>query len=172
MNARWIVLVGALVGCGANAVGRPAVSPVATTSARLPQSEDEGLRDQGYTPVTLARTSRSMTSNLGTTPQAVGNQIRLTENAGWKAQPTRFARKGNTIFIVSGQPTTIVDRHVAGGCSHFAGGRGWFEDVVYELPPGTTYGGIVKIAFENHVEITDYSDTQPDGSPCPPPAVD
>lgn len=170
---KWIVLamgILSLTACGNNT---PApVTPASTSQARMPQSIEEGLRAQGYTKVTLARTQRAMTSSLATAPHVEGRQIKLVENAGWNASSAMFARKGDRIYLVTGAPRTIVDRHVNGGCLRFAGGRGWFEDVAYELPEGTTYGGTITIAYEKHVEITDHTDTEPDGSPCPPPAID
>ncbi len=67
---------------------------------------------------------------------------------------------------------TIVDRHEDAGCMTFAGGRGWFEQVSYRLPDGEKFGGTVKVEYDEHIVAKDYSDRQPDGSPCPPPAID
>ena len=66
----------------------------------------------------------------------------------------------------------IVDRHVPGGCRHFIGGRAWFETIVYELPEGTRYAGSEVVTWESHIEVTEWTDTEADGSACPPPAID
>ena len=131
------------------------------------------MRSRGLTPITLDVVKREH-GGLGAEPRVVGNELSLIESAGWAHEPPVFARRerDGVLVLVSPQPNVIVDRHVDAGCMTFAGGRAWFEEVTYRIPAGNSYGGVVTVAFDKHVEIKDYSVTQADGSPCPPPMVD
>lgn len=158
------------------ACGQPkqaAVSPAATTHAKVPQNLDEAVRAQGLTLLPIPAVKRTMTHAFGDEPIVEGRKIVIVETSGWSSSPTTFARRRDgTVYIVSPKPLTIVDRHVAAGCSRMTGGRGWFEEVEYQLPEGTTFGGTITAAYEDHVVVYDYADKQPDGSPCPPPMRD
>ncbi len=176
-------LCASLAACGA-AHGQPSTAPVSeappsTPSAQgsppapAPQSLDEALTAQGLSRLEPAVVSRDM-GHFGTVgPAAEGRRITMHVSAGWSASPPLFARRDDgTVFLIEPRPTTIVDRHVAGGCRHFFGGRMWLETIVYELPEGTSYGGTLAIGWEQHTEVVDYTPAQADGSACPPPAID
>lgn len=165
------VLLLSLVGCGATA---PHTAPPPTSrSERRPQSLDEALAAQGLTRLELSASRRESASLTGDGPVVEGGQVRVLESAGWSASPTVFARRSDgTVVIVVPRPNVIVDRHVDGGCLGFAGGRAWFEEATYALPDGAAFGGTVDVTWDEHTEAVDHSDTQADGSPCPPPAID
>jgi hypothetical protein len=162
-----ILVALSLSACGA--------SPARTTRAsdRPPQSLDEALAARDLERITLASVRSDRSHEIGGEPRLEGRRLVATETAGWNSSPSIFARRRDgAIVLVRPRPRTIVDRHVAGGCLLFAGGRGWFETVEYELPDGAVYAGAVDVDYEHHTEVVDHSDTQPDGSPCPPPARD
>jgi hypothetical protein len=173
-SAALVVL--ALAGCGpkpATAVHNAQSQPKLDTSTRAASLAD-AMRLRGLTPITLASIKQEMSSALGTQPTQHGRELVVFETAGWNASPAVFARRESDgkIVIVTPAANTIVDRHEAAGCLHFAGGRGWFEEVTYRLPEGATFAGNVKVEYDQHIVAMDYSDRQPDGSPCPPPAID
>jgi hypothetical protein len=160
-----------LAGCGGGAP-HATTTPTEPTAAR-PQSLEEALSAAGLTRIELPG-ERLASIAPGTGEPVVENgHVRVHETAGWNASPTVFARRGDgAVVIVTPRPNVIVDRHVDGGCLGFAGGRGWFEDVTYALPAGATFEGSVEVSWDEHTEVVDHTDTQPDGSPCPPPAID
>lgn len=171
---RTILILVFLSGCGAAA---PHASEPAGTgggdTAEAPTSLDEALAAQGLTRVTLAETARDGTYELGAAPVVEDGHVQLVESAGWSASPSVFAQRADgTVVLVAPRPNVVVDRHVDGGCLTFAGGRAWFETVTYVLPAGATYGGELEVTWDEHTEVVDHSDHQPDGSPCPPPALD
>ncbi|MBZ0116057.1 MAG: hypothetical protein K8H88_03605, partial [Sandaracinaceae bacterium] len=142
----------------------PTTAPTARTT---PQSLEEALAAAGLTRVELPERSRQMTHALPDTPAAEGRALRMIETAGWSGGPSVFARRADgTIVRVVARVREIVDRHVPGGCLTFGGGRGWFEEVEYELPQGASYGGDVEVSYEHHTEVVDHATTQEDGSPC------
>ncbi|HEU0036151.1 MAG TPA: hypothetical protein VFQ53_36310 [Kofleriaceae bacterium] len=132
-----------------------------------------GMKAQQLTPIQLERVKREMTSAFPQRPRVIGGELVLVETAGWQSEPAMFARRESdgAIVMIAPRPRKIV-HEVAAGCRTFAGGRAWFEEVRYRLPPGETFGGIVEVPYEEHVDVPRYSDRQPDGSPCPPPAID
>lgn len=147
--------------------------PKIDTTTRATSLAD-ALRLGGLTPITLPSSKREMTSQLGAVPTQNGRELVLTETAGWKTEPTVFARRQSDgmIVIVAAARHTIIDRHEAAGCLLFAGGRAWFEQVTYRLAEGEKFGGIVKVEYDDHIVAKDYSDRLPDGTPCPQPAID
>lgn len=152
--------------------GIPAAK-TATTQGRVPQSLDEAIRAQGYAPIALQGKRLGMSHDISTEPIVEGRTIHVVETDGWRASHATFAqRRDGTIYLVIPKRIEIVDRHVAAGCLTFAGGRGWFEHVAYDIPEGAKWGGTIRAAYEDHVEVKDYKDTQDDGSPCPAPAID
>lgn len=160
-----------VAGCGGTS--HATTTPTEPTPAARPQSLEEALTAAGLTRLELAAARRETTSLGGEELVAENGQVRVLETAGWNASRTVFARRGDgTVVIVTPRPNVIVDRHVDGGCLGFAGGRGWFEEVTYELPDGAAFGGNVEVSWDEHTEVVDHTDTQPDGSPCPPPALD
>ena len=170
-----LLLATLAAGCGASSAP-PRTTPTPTTpptTTRAPQSLEEALAVAGLSriePRVVSREGSALDPNL---PRVEGRRITLNLSAGWNQETPIFAqRAGGGVVLVEPRPTTIVDRHVAGGCRGFFGGRAWFETVVYELPEGTTYAGPEPIVWEEHTEVIDWSDTEADGSPCPPPAID
>jgi hypothetical protein len=162
---------GAAVDAGTPPAVPPSAQPIATPAA--PRSLDEALSAEGLVRLEPAVVSREMTFRDTSGPRVEGRRITLHVSAGWNGQVPVFARRDDgTAYLIEARPETIVDRHVEGGCLPFAGGRTWSEIVVYELPEGTRYAGTLPVRWEEHVEVVDYRDTQPDGSPCPPPAID
>lgn len=134
----------------------------------------DAMSDRGLVPIRLAGVRRDMDASSGAAITARGGTVIVTETAGWNGAPTTFARRASdgAIVIVRGTVTTIVDRKVPAGCPTFAGGRAWFERVEYQLPPDDRYGGVVEVAYVQHVDQPVYADRQADGSPCPPPMID
>lgn len=134
----------------------------------------DAMRAKGLTPIKLERIKHEMTYSIGDGPKVRGRELIINEMAGWNAQHSVFARRESDglIVIVSPWPTKIVDRHVDAGCMTFAGGRQWFEEATYRLAEGEKFGGVVKVEYDEHVVVEDYAKQQPDGSPCPPPALD
>jgi hypothetical protein len=168
-----VLLLTLASGCGAsNASPRTTPAPTSTPpSAHAPQSLDEALGARGLTRIEPAVVRREMTGLDPNGPRADGRRVTLNLSAGWNQERALFAQRTNGEVVLA-RPTTIVDRHVPGGCRSFAGGRAWFETVVYELPEGTRYAGTEPVSWEEHVEVIDWTGTEADGSPCPPPAMD
>lgn len=170
-----LLLVTLASACGASSAP-PRTTPTPATppaTARAPQSLDEALTGAGLTRIEPAILRHEMSFFDGNGPRVEGRRVTLTISAGWNSDGPLFARRANgEVVLVHAQPTTVVDRHVPGGCRGFVGGRAWFETVEYELPEGTRYAGIESVGWEEHVEVIDWSDTEADGSPCPPPALD
>ena len=169
------LLVALLAACGP----KPATlhnaqpPPKIDTSTRATSLAD-AMRLRGLTPIALTPIKQEMSSALGMQPTQHGNSLVVFETAGWNSAPSVFARRESDgkIVLVTPFANEIVDRHEAAGCLHFAGGRGWFEEVTYRLPDGAKFAGTEKVEYDSHVVVKDYSDRQPDGSPCPPPAID
>jgi hypothetical protein len=172
MKATLLVVM--LAACGS---GRPPPQNVATAPAAVENphatSLAEAMRSRGLTPIRLDFVKRE-SGNVGDELHVAGNELSLIESAGWAHEPAVFARRDRDgrIVIVSPRPDVIIDRHVDAGCLTFAGGRMWFERVTYRIPTGSSYGGVVPVAFDKHLEISDYSETQADGSRCPAPMRD
>jgi hypothetical protein len=161
-----------LTACG-GAAPRATTTAVDAAPHAPPQSLDEGLAARELRRVTLAAEGRAMSYTPGDAPVFANGKVTVTETAGYGADHSIFARRADgTVFLVRPQPNRIVDRHVNAGCRGFAGGRAWFETVSYTLPAGATYGGVVPVSYDEHTEVRDFSDAQPDGSACPPPAMD
>lgn len=171
-----MILLTLASGCGASgAPPRTTPAPTTTppTTARAPQSLDEALSARGLTRVEPAVVRREMSGLFPGGPRVEGRRVTLNTSAGWNQDRPLFAQRANgDVVLVEARPTTIVDRHVHGGCRGFLGGRAWFETVVYELPEGTRYAGTESVSWEEHVEVVDWTDTEADGTPCPPPAID
>lgn len=170
------LLVVLLAACGpkpATSLRNAQSPPKVDTSARATNLAD-AMRLRGLVPITLTAIKQEMSSALGMQPAQHGRELVVLETAGWNAAPSVFARRQSDGMIVLVTPwaNTIVDRHEAAGCMTFAGGRGWFEEVTYRLPEGATFAGTVKVEYDQHIVAMDYSDRQPDGSACPPPAID
>ena len=165
-----LALLFVVVACGG--ASRPPLAnqaPPRKVSHARPQSLDEALRQKGMQPIALHAVSRTMSFDFPDKPTVRGGKISLVEEAGWNGAPSQFARaEDGRIVLVIPQPNTIVDRKVDRGCMHFAGGRGWFEQVTYQLPAGVEFGGVVNVAYDHHIEQSVYSQS-PD---CPPPAID
>jgi hypothetical protein len=165
-----------LTACGPKpgaSVHNHASPPKADRNAHATNLAD-AMRARGLTPITLDEIRRDMTHSLGEAPKQQGQELVVIEEAGWNAEPSVFARRASdgVIVLISQRPNKIVDRHEDAGCMTFAGGRGWFEQVTYRMPEGEKFGGTVKVEWDEHIVVKDYSDRQPDGSPCPPPAID
>lgn len=162
-----------LLACGAAQAQRPTgQSPVTVRPA--PQSLDAALAAQGLRRFEPAIASRAMSHSFPEeAARAEGRHLTLHVSAGWNQSPPIFARRANgDVVLVEARPNVIVDRHLPGGCRGFLGGRAWFETVVYELPEGAHYEGPLTVSWDEHIEVVDWTDTQPDGSACPPPAID
>jgi hypothetical protein len=173
---RFVILVAILVtGCASNP---PPVTnvfhpPPPAPPLHTPASLDEGLAALQLVRVELPRTNGGYGSPGDATIKLDGRKISLTETAGWSASPTVFARRASDNAIVLVRERAHVTYHdVKRGCLTFAGGRAWFETATYELAPHEQFGGTVIVPYEKTVEVPVYSPTQPDGSPCPPPAID
>ena len=153
---------------------RNAQSPPTVDTSQRATNLADAMRLRGLTPITLAPIKQEMSSALGTPPTQHGRELVVIETAGWNGGPSVFARRQSDgmIVLVTPSANTIVDRHESAGCMHFAGGRGWFEEVTYRLPEGAKFAGTVKVEYDNHIVAMDYSDRQSDGSACPPPAID
>lgn len=147
--------------------------PAVDSSARATNLAD-AMRARGLVPIELVEIRRDMSGGLGDPPQQRGRELVVVEQAGWNGERSVFARRASdgAIVLVSPWPKKIVDRHEAAGCQRFFGGRAWFDEVSYRLPDGEKFGGTVKVEYDEHIVVKDYSDRQPDGSPCPPPMID
>jgi hypothetical protein len=177
-----LLLVTLASACGASSAP-PRTTPAPSTStptpatppstARAPQSLDEALAAAALTRIEPALVARESGGLDPRGPRVEGRRVTLNISAGWNQESPVFARRANgEVVLVEPRPTTIVDRHIPGGCRGFVGGRAWFETVVYELPEGTRYAGTAPVSWEEHIEVVDWTDTEADGSPCPPPAID
>ena len=92
-----------------------------------PRSLDAGLTAVGLTRLEPTVISREMTHLMPQAPRVEGRRITLNVSAGWNQSPPLFARRANgDVVLVDSRPTVVVDRHVAGGCRGFIGGRAWF----------------------------------------------
>ncbi len=149
----------------------PPSTNVVTAPAAL--SLDEAMARAGLTRFEPTLVSRDMNHDHtgGTTVE--GRRVTMHVSAGWSGRPPIFARRNDgRVVVVDPRPNTIVDRHVNGGCRHFFGGRMWMETVVYELPEGASFEGSQEVSWDEHIEAIDWTPTEADGSPCPPPALD
>jgi hypothetical protein len=144
--------------------------------AHTPTSVDEGMAVLGMTRVQLGNAgSKQDTSGFRSGEVVVmGRYLSVVEERGFHSARSIFARRPSdgAIVLVQAWPHRVVDRHVQRACQRFAGGRGWFETVRYQLPEGERYGGAVRVPYDQHVETVDYANQERDGSPCPPPALD
>ena len=170
-----VLLVVLLAACGSTPapLHNAQPPPKIDTSTRATSLAD-AMRLRGLTPITLQPIKQEMSSAFGTPPTQRGRDLVVFETAGWNSAPSVFARRESDgkIVLVTPWANEIVDRHEPAGCLHFAGGRGWFEEVTYRLPDGAKFGGTEKVEYDHHVVVKDYSERQPDGTPCPPPAID
>jgi hypothetical protein len=134
----------------------------------------EAMQMQHLALVQLPVSGRNMNTSILGAPIAKGRSITVGELGGYNASHATFARRDSdgAIVVIVPKPNRIVDGHEDAGCLRFAGGRAWFEQVTYELPRGEKFGGTVEVAYDDHVTIKDYADTELDGTPCPPPAID
>jgi hypothetical protein len=172
-----VAILGATLVTACGATPRPSASPAPIVASVRetppPQNLDEALTRAGLERFEPAVVSRTMGHLETTGPVSEGRRVTLNVTAEWNQSSPVFARRSDgSVVLLSLRPTTIVDRHLPGGCRHFVGGRAWFETIVYELPEGTRYAGSEAISWEEHVEVLDHTDTEADGSPCPPPAID
>jgi len=171
-NLSWLALV-VLVACGGSPVVAGAPPKLSSASPGAPRSLEEGMKVVGLTKIDLTTVKRETTHRIGDPIKVDGRLVEMNVMAGWSAQAPVFARgAGNKVYLVEPHPNVIVDRHVNGGCRGFYGGRMWSDTVVFELPPGTTWGGTHNVTWDEHTEVIDYTDHAPDGGPCPPPAID
>ncbi len=165
-----------LVACGGAAPSEPTTPPPrepVADEARGPQSFDEGLARLGLTRLELEPHPTESMGSMGSEPIVADGVVTVTETFGWRSSVTLFAtREDGTVVVALPAPEVIVDRHVDGGCQTFAGGRMYTREVTYTLPEGARYGGVVRVPYEEHTEVIDYTPTQADGSPCPPMALD
>jgi hypothetical protein len=163
--------------CAAPSANRaaPTTMPVSPPTAEVanPTSLEEALARAGLVRFEPTLVSREMTHHLGSSTRVEGRRVTMFVSGGWSAQTPIFARRNDgSVVLVDAQPHVIVDRHVNGGCRHFFGGRAWFERRVYELPEGSAFEGSLPIAYDEHIDVVDYTATEADGGPCPPPALD
>lgn len=158
--------------------------PVATATAAPPDAPGNaptirGASFQGalaaahLTSVELKPVSREMNHDIsGSRTQVEGNKVSFMISGGWNAESLEFARdpSGRIVRLLR-NPEVTVKETVIRGCqeSAFAGGRGWFERVVIELPPGTIWGGEYYVRYPEVKEVLRYTGKKPDGSACPPP---
>lgn len=168
-----LVLLAAACGAAPSTSGTtPAPSePIADTSEVT--TLEEAMARAELTAIELRQVSREMDSTVDGEVHTEGRLIHVTETGGYSASHTTFARRadGSVVRVVP-EVQVVVDRHVPGGCLTFAGGRGWFEHVVYELPEGASYAGDATVHYVHHTEVVDNSDVDESGAPCPPPARD
>lgn len=126
------------------------------------------------TKVDLKQIDRQMTHDLGSTTPVEGRRLSLTVSAGWNAESIEFAKdaSGRVVRVIR-RPVETVKETVIEGCQDhvFAGGRGWFERVVLELPEGATWGGEVIVKYPSVREVVRFTGKTRDGKPCPPPAM-
>lgn len=101
-----------------------------------------------------------------------GRRVSFVLRAGWNGEGLELARdaSGRIVRLVR-QPEVTVKEVVVQGCQEhvFGGGRAWFERVVIELPPGTTWGGDHVVKYREIKEVTRFTGKKPDGTDCPPP---
>jgi hypothetical protein len=172
-----LLLVLSTSACAAPSANRAVTSPTLigppTTDPGNPTSLEEALTRAGLVRFEPTLISREMTHDMGNSTRVEGRRVTMSVSAGWSAQTPIFARRNDgSVVLVDAQPQTIVDQHVNGGCRHFFGGRMWFETHIYELPEGSSFEGSLRVRWDDHIEAVDYSPTEADGSPCPPPALD
>jgi len=163
--------------CAAQApVATPAAAPTTAGAVEPPAAStlEDALAGAGLTRVELASTTKR---DLGLPPETDrpfdGTHLVVHETGGWRQERAIFAKRADgSIVRVIPDVHVVQGKTVQRGCVRFAGGRAWLEEVTYELPPGAKYAGSVTVRYDEIRDVEQHSDTQPDGSPCPPPARD
>jgi hypothetical protein len=148
-------------------------TPSATAAAPAVTTLEDALARAGLTRVELGVSNRDASFRPDAEHPFDGKHLVVSETGGWKQSRALFAKRADgSIVRVITDVHVVEGKTVQRGCMTFAGGRGWFEEVTYDLPPGAKYAGSVTVRYDEVHDIEKYSDAEPDGSPCPPPALD
>jgi hypothetical protein len=151
------------------------VVPTTTGAVVAPaaSSLEDALAHAGLTRIELTVGKRDMSFAPDAEHPFDGTHLVVPETGGWKQERAIFAKRADgSIVRVIADVHVVQGKTVQRGCPRFAGGRAWFEEVTYDLPPGAKYAGSVKVSYDEVKDVEQYADTQADGSPCPRPALD
>lgn len=156
-----------------------ATAPAATPPPVLPAIEgttfEAALAAAHLTRLTLAPIQPARHEGSSTKPMvAEGNQISVTIQGGYNGETVELARDaaGHVVRLVR-QPVITTKEIVVQGCeeSQFAGGAAWFERQVFDLPPGTTWGGEQIVKYPQVKEVRRFTGKKANGAACPPPTL-
>jgi hypothetical protein len=159
--------------CAETGAPRAPAAPSASAPADVRGSSfDDAMKRAGLVQLDLVPVSRAHAGTGNAGAKVEGRRVTISTTGGWNTMGITLAKgAAGRIYRVVGVPEEKVVEKVVDGCQGtiFAGGHRWFEEVTFDLPEGTTWGGDVTLRYPVTRVVERYTNKSPSGGPCPPP---